>query len=71
MRNAADLHIFNPPEYGDKVRFTDGSIASVSQDGWDGWYLLESGRRICQSGFDMQEFIRTVLDEDKRRQGAA
>jgi hypothetical protein len=71
MRNAADLHIFNPPEYGDEVRFTDGSIASVSQDGVDGWYLLDSGRRICQSGFDMHAFIRAVLAEDKRRQGGA
>jgi hypothetical protein len=71
VREACALSLFNPPEYGDVVKFADGSKATVSQDSGCGWYLNDEGRRICQSGFDMRAFIHSLLVEDRRRQEAA
>lgn len=70
MREANALSVLNPPEYGETVKFKDGSMAVVSQDIGDGWFLMDAGRRICKSGFDMQAFIRAVLAEARFR-GAA
>jgi hypothetical protein len=69
MKRATSLHLFQPPEAGDKILFDDGSVAVVSQDIGDGWYLHANGLRLCQSGFDMNGFIRAVLDQNRTRQG--
>jgi len=71
MRSASSLHLFQPPSVGDEVSFQDGSKALVCQDIGCGWYLQMDGKRFCQSGFDMNSFIRSVLDEDRSRAEAA
>jgi hypothetical protein len=71
MKNAKSLHLFMPPDVGDELLFDDGSVALVCQDIGCGWHLLAAGERICKSGFDMNTFIRNVLDECRLRQVAA